>query len=186
MTKLVVAPFFEPAKDGMEAMFRMPLQMAEDGDVAGVADLLGQIGRVEDELRAKVGVFLLFFQKAEIHANTEIFQRFVDKAGVPRLVASHVAHDLLHLGIGRAPFDLVVEHAAGKFSGDGTDHELKEFLLKRRRQLFDLGLKRLVLTKMRVVLVALEFRHQFVPFAAHRSYIQPIHGRTVGLIEARR
>jgi hypothetical protein len=52
MAELVIAPLLEPFEDRMEALVGMLLQMAENGDVAGIADLLGQIGRVEDELSA--------------------------------------------------------------------------------------------------------------------------------------
>ena len=84
MAELVVAPLLEPLEDRMEAPVRIGLQMAEDGDVAGVADLLGQVGRVENELRLEVGVFLGLGEKAEIDADVEILQRVVDEAGVAR------------------------------------------------------------------------------------------------------
>ena len=42
----------EPPEDRVEALLGMALELAEDRDVARVADLLRQVGRVEDELRA--------------------------------------------------------------------------------------------------------------------------------------
>ena len=71
----------------MEAPVRIALELAEDGDVAGVADLLRQVGRVEDELRPEVGVLLRLGQEAQIDADAEILQRVVDEAGMARLVA---------------------------------------------------------------------------------------------------
>jgi hypothetical protein len=58
VAELVVAPFLEPLEDRVEPLVRMLLQLPVDGDVAGVADLLRQVGRVVDEFRPEVGVLL--------------------------------------------------------------------------------------------------------------------------------
>ena len=71
VAELVVAPLLEPLEDRVEALFRVALEVAEDGDVAGVADLLGEIGGVEDELRLEVGVLLGLGQEAEVDADAE-------------------------------------------------------------------------------------------------------------------
>ena len=94
VAELVVAPLLEPLEDRMEAPLGMALEMAEDGDVAGVADLLGQVGRVEDELRPEEGVLLGLGQEAEIDADAEVLQRVVDEAGMARLVAAHEVEQL--------------------------------------------------------------------------------------------
>ena len=73
MAKLVVAPFLEPFEDRMEPQLRMLLQLPVDRDVARIADLLRQIGRVEDELRPEKRVFLDFREKTEIDADAESF-----------------------------------------------------------------------------------------------------------------
>jgi hypothetical protein len=90
MAELVVAPLLEPLEDRVEAALGMTLEVAEDGDVARVADLLRQVGGVEDELRLEEGVLLGARQEAEVDADAEVLQRVVDEAGVPRLVAAHV------------------------------------------------------------------------------------------------
>ena len=69
----------------MEAPLGVALELAVDGDVAGVADLLRQVGGVEDELRPEVGVFLGLGQEAQIDADAELLQRVVDEAGMARL-----------------------------------------------------------------------------------------------------
>jgi hypothetical protein len=43
--------------------------------------------------------FLALGQEAEIDADAEVLQRFVDEAGVPRLVAAHQAEELAHVGV---------------------------------------------------------------------------------------
>ena len=69
VAELVVAPLLEPFEDRVEALLRVRLEVAEDGDVAGVADLLGEVGGVVDELRLEEGVFLRLGQEAEIDAD---------------------------------------------------------------------------------------------------------------------
>jgi hypothetical protein len=70
------------------------LEVTEDSDVARVADLLRQVGRVVDELRTEEGVLLLAFQEAEVDGDAELFEGLVDKAGMARLVAGHVTHQV--------------------------------------------------------------------------------------------
>ena len=85
MAELVVAPLLEPLEDRVEAALGVALELAEDRDVAGVADLLRQVGGVEDELRLEVGVLLGLGQEAEIDADAEVLQRVVDEAGMAGL-----------------------------------------------------------------------------------------------------
>ena len=89
MAELVIAPLLEPFEDRVKAPLGMALELPVDRDVAGVADLLREIGRIEDELRPEESVFLGLGQEAEIDADAEVFQRVVDEAGVPRLVPAH-------------------------------------------------------------------------------------------------
>ena len=106
-----------------------------DGDVAGVADLLGQIGRVENELRLEERVLLGLGQEAEINADAEIFQAVVDEAGVAGLVAAHVFEQLDDVGVFAALSHLGVEHAAGEFSRQRADQEVDEFFAQAFRKL---------------------------------------------------
>jgi hypothetical protein len=66
MAELVIAPLAEPFEDRVEAMFGMRLQMPEDGDIAGIADLFAEVSGVIDEFGPEIGVFLLLGQKAQI------------------------------------------------------------------------------------------------------------------------
>ena len=79
MAELIVAPLLEPFEDRVEAPIRVPFKMAIDGDVTAIADLLGQIGGVEDKLRLEVSVFLRACEEAEINTNLEIAQHFIDE-----------------------------------------------------------------------------------------------------------
>jgi hypothetical protein len=98
MAELVVAPLLEPLEDRVEARSGWRSRLAEDGDVARIADLLRQVGGVEDELRLEVGVLLGARQEAQVDADAEVLQRLVDEAGVAGLVAAHVAEELAHVG----------------------------------------------------------------------------------------
>jgi len=68
----------------------VPLELAVDADVAGVADLLVQISGVEDELRPEVGVLLRLGQEAEVDPDPEEL-----RAGAPMLDAARVALETL-------------------------------------------------------------------------------------------
>src|SRR4051794_21502211 len=114
MAELVVAPLLEPAEDRVELALGMALELPVDGDVAGVADLLGEIGGVEDELRPEVGVLLGPRQEAQIDADTEVLERVVDEAGMARLVAGHEGEQVADLRVLDPLLDLGVEHAARK------------------------------------------------------------------------
>jgi hypothetical protein len=128
VAELVVAPFAEPLEDRVEPLLGMLLEVAVDGDVAGVADLLGEVGRVVDELRLEVGVLLRLGQEAEIDADVGLAQRVVDEAGVAGLVAAHVAEELADVGVLAAALHLLVEHAAGELGGERGDEEVGELL----------------------------------------------------------
>ena len=66
-------------------------------------------------------------QKAEIDAEPEILQRLVDEAGVPGLVAAHIAEDIADVGVGDALLDLGIEQATGELGGHRADEEVEEF-----------------------------------------------------------
>ena len=53
---LVLAPVLEVLKQRVELLVGVALQVAVDGDVAPVADLLAQVGGVDDELGLEEGV----------------------------------------------------------------------------------------------------------------------------------
>lgn len=50
VTVLILAPVLEVLEDGIELVVGVRLEVAVDGDVTPVADLLGEVGGVDDEL----------------------------------------------------------------------------------------------------------------------------------------
>jgi hypothetical protein len=53
---LVLAPFLELLEDGVQLLVRVVLEIAVDGDVAPVANLLREVRRVQDVLGLEEGV----------------------------------------------------------------------------------------------------------------------------------
>ena len=56
MAVLILAPVLKVLEDGVELVVRVGLEVAVDGDVAPVPDLLGEVGGVEDKLGLEEGV----------------------------------------------------------------------------------------------------------------------------------
>ena len=169
----------------MELSLGMALHLPVDGDVAGVADLLGQIGRVEDELRPEVSVLLHLRQKAQIDADAVILQDLIDEAGVAGLVAAHEAEQFLDILVLDPLLDLRIEHAAGEFGGERADQEILELLAQLGRQRFQIVLEFVGLDEMRLVVIGAQFPDDRIPFGAHQADIEAIHRLEIGGIEAR-
>src|SRR5664279_3474187 len=163
----------------------MALHLPEDRDVAGVADLLRKIGRVENELRPEVGIFFHLGEEAEIDADAVILQDFIDEAGMARLVAAHIAEQLLDILVLDALLDLRIEHAARKFGGERTDKEILEFLAKLGRQTFKVVLELVGLDEMRLVVIGAQFLDHRIPFGTDQPDIKPIHGLKTRGVETR-
>ena len=134
VAELVVAPLLEPLENRVEAQLRVLLEQTIDGDVARVADLLRQVGGVEDELRLEVGVLLRLRQEGEVHRDVEILERVVDEAGMPTLVARHQGEELAHVRVLDVLLELDIEHAAREFRRHRRDQEVLELLLEPFRQ----------------------------------------------------
>ena len=186
VAELVVAPLLEPAEDRVDHAVRMGLQVAEDGDVAGVADLLGQVGRVEDELGPEVGVFLGLGQEAEIDADAHVLEAVVDEAGVAGLVAGHEGEQVMDVAGCDALLDLGIEHAAGELGGDGADQEFEQLFAQRRVHVGEVDVELLVADEVALVGVGAQFGDQAVPFAADAADVDLGHGVEIGGVEARR
>ena len=60
---LILAPVLEVLEDGVKLVVWVLLEVAVDGDVPPVADLLGQVRRVDDELGLEEGVLLIDFEE---------------------------------------------------------------------------------------------------------------------------
>ena len=113
-------------------MLRMCLEMAEDRDVTGVADLFRQIGGVVDEFGPEIGVFLLLRQKPKIDRYTGFAQCIVDKPCMARLVPCHQLEQLGDILVVPAAFHFLVQHTARKLGRAGADQKVDEFLLQLR------------------------------------------------------
>src|SRR6185295_3364231 len=132
---LVVAPFLEPLEDRVEPPVRVAFELPIDRYIAGIPDLLRQIGRVEDELWLEVGVLFGTREKAEIDTNTDLLQRLIDESGMPGFVAAHVSEELANVWILDALLDLGVENAARELGRQRTHKKIDELLLQVLRQL---------------------------------------------------
>ena len=189
VAELVVAPQLEPAKDGVKAFFGVLFELAEDGDVARVADLLGQVSRVVNVFGLEEGVLLGALQVAQIDAQVEVAQRQVDEARVARFVARQVGHQLFDVGVADVLADLVVEHAARKLRREGADQKVHELLAHLGREAGHAGgyfaRKGFVALEVVVVVVALVLGHHLVPLGAHRLDVDAVHGIEVGGVKTR-
>ena len=189
MAELVVAPQLEPAKDGVKAFFGVLFELAEDGDVAGVADFFGQVGRVVNVFGLEEGVLLGPLQVPQVDAQIEVAQRQVDEARMARFISRQVGHELLDVGVGDVLADFVVKHTTGKLRGEGADQKVHELLAHLGREAGHarghFTCKRLVALKVVVVVVALVLGHHLVPLGAHGLDVDPVHGIEVGGVETR-
>ena len=185
MAELVIAPVLEPLEDRMEALVRVLLEMAEQRDVARVADLLGQVGRVDDELRAEVRRLLRLRQEAQVHGDAVILQRLVDEACMPRFVARHVAEQLLHVRVRGALLDLRVQQTARILGRDRADHEVHELLAQRILELAHFGHELRGTLEEIAVGVRLELVHEVVELLADRRHVQPVHRGEIRGVEPR-
>lgn len=79
MPVLVLAPVLEVLEDGVHLVLRVGLEVPEDGDVPPVADLLGQVRGVEDELWLEEGVLPSLGQEAEVQSQVEVGQPLVQE-----------------------------------------------------------------------------------------------------------
>jgi hypothetical protein len=75
-----------------------------------------------------VRVFFRLGQKAQVDADTKVFQRVVDEPGMPGFVTAHIAEQLLDIRIGDLLLDFGIKDAAGEFRRQGTDQKIDKFL----------------------------------------------------------
>ncbi len=68
-----LAPVLEVLEQRVELVVGVALKVAVDGDVAPVADLLAEVGRVHDELWAEEGVLAVLGEEAEVEGEVEIW-----------------------------------------------------------------------------------------------------------------
>ena len=115
MTELVIAPALKPTKDRVKTFIGVTLKLAKDGDVAGVANFLGQVGRVKNIFGLEEGVSLGAFELTQIDAQIKVFQRLVDETRMARFVTRHIGHQLFDIGVVNVLANLVVQNATRKF-----------------------------------------------------------------------
>ena len=129
MAVFIAAPFLEPFENRVKAELGVCLKVAENRDVARIADLFGQVGRVIDELGAEVGVFLLLRQKSKVHGHTCFAQGVVDEPGVAGFIAGHQLEQLRDVIVVAAPLHLFVQHTARELgSTRGHQKSMNSFL----------------------------------------------------------
>ena len=185
MAEFVVAPFLEPVEYRMELVLRIVCEFPEDRDVARIADLLGQIDRIENELRFEECIFLGLGQEAEVDPDARTLEGLVDEAGVAAFIAGKQLEQPLHVGVFRALGDFRIEDAAGKFGGQRAGEKVDEFLLQFGLQTLDHPVETVSFLEMPLVRVAFHFVHEAFPLAAHGRDVDPVHGLEIGGIEAR-
>ena len=112
----------------MEAPLWMLLEGPVDSDVTSVTNLLGQIGRVENELWFEEGIRLCPTQRGQVQPNVEILERAIDKARMARFIAGHIAHQLPHFRVLNLGADVCVENAAAVFGGGRADQKVEELV----------------------------------------------------------
>ena len=117
MAKLVIAPALKPAKDGVEALVWISFQLTVDGDVAGIANFLGQVSRVENVFGFEVGIGLGALQVTQVDTQTKVLQSLIDETGVTRFIARHVTHQLFDVGVFNISKNFVVQDATRKLGG---------------------------------------------------------------------
>ena len=118
VTELVIAPALKPTKDRVKTFIGVTLKLAKDGDVAGVANFLGQVGRVKNIFGLEEGVSLGAFELPQIDAQIKVFERLVDETSMARLISCHVRHQLLDIRVIDVLANFVVQNAARKFRGE--------------------------------------------------------------------
>ena len=99
MAVLVLAPVFKEVEDREDLALGVLLQVAVNGDIAPVANFLGEIGGVKDELRFEEGVGLIGGEEAQVELEPEIAHRLVEKACVACLIPGHVGEALSKQGV---------------------------------------------------------------------------------------
>ena len=125
-----MAPVLEEVEDREDLAVGVLLEVAEDGDVAPVADLLAQVGGVEDVFGLEVRVGLVGGEEAEVELQTEVAHRLVEEASVAGLIAGHVSEALGQQGV--ALFDptaqFLVKQESGELGGAALLEELDKDL----------------------------------------------------------
>ena len=104
--------------------------MAENCDVAGIADFFRQISCIVNELWTEVGVFFLLRQKPKVYCNPCFTQGVIDKARMTCFITRHKLEQLCDFLVRSAALHFFVQYASRKFSGTRTDQEIDKLFLQ--------------------------------------------------------
>ena len=184
VAKFVLTPVFEPLENRVKLMFRMFLQVTENRDIPCVSDLLGQIGRVEDEFGLKIRVLLGLGQKREIHRHVEIFQGMIDKPRMTTFIPAHHAKKLAHVWVLHAFLDFRVQNASGKLRRHRAHQKLDELMAQFRIHARKIRVKLCIALEMVLVGIPSKLGHQFIPHGANRCDIKLVHRGKVRGVES--
>ena len=193
MTVFILAPVLKVLEDGVQLVVGVRLQVAVDGDVAPVTDLLRQVRRVEDELGLEERVLAVLREETQIEREVEVGHGLVQETRVARLVARHEGEDL---GAHRrrlleAAAELLVQQEAGELRGAGALEELDEDAAGLAGDAVRGGLERVVAHEVLLVEILLELledRHElgFVEVGVDLLAEELLHLVEVGGVEAGR
>ena len=189
VAEFVVAPRFEPLEDRVEAQLGVRGELAVDRDIACIADLLGQVDRVEDELRLEVMVLLGLGQETEVDPDPGILERLVDEAGMAALVAGEQLEELLHVGVRGAAGHLGIEDAARELRGQRAHQKVDELGAQGGFELLDhpgkAGRIAGIALEVALVGVAHHLGDHGVPLLAHGRDVDGVERGEVGGVEPR-
>ena len=113
----VLAPVFKVLEDRVQLIVRVRLQVSVDRDVSPVANLFGQVRRVDDKLRLEKRVLSVFGQETQIQGQVKVTHGFVQETGVSRFVSRHERKDFrdVRSGVLQASAKFLVQKKAREF-----------------------------------------------------------------------
>ena len=188
MAVFVLTPVLEEVEDREDLAVGVLLEVAVDGDVAPVANLFGEIGGVEDELRLEERVGLVGGQEAEIELNAKVTHGFVEEAGVTGFIACHVGKALgqQRVFLLDPAAELLVEQEARKLRGAALLEEFHEHAACFWIELVGRTIKRLIADEVVAVVVLAELLANRFQLLLIGPQIHGGHRFKISRVEARR
>ena len=112
-----LAPVFKVLEDRVQLIVRVRLQVSVDRDVSPVANLFGQVRRVDDKLRLEKRVLSVLGQETQIQGQVKVTHGFVQETGVSRFVSRHERKDFrdVRSGVLQASAKFLVQKKAREF-----------------------------------------------------------------------
>mmetsp|Transcript_32953 Transcript_32953/g.72832 ORF Transcript_32953/g.72832 Transcript_32953/m.72832 type:complete len:279 (-) Transcript_32953:229-1065(-) len=161
---LVLAPVLEVLEQGVQLVVRVALQVPVDADVPPVANLLRQVGGVDDELGLEEGVLAVLGQEAQIQSQVEVRHGLVQESGVASLITGHEGEDLSNSGVGglQATAELLVQQETRELSSARALQELNKNLPGGTLNLVSSILEGLIADEVLLVVVLLELSQHCV------------------------